>query len=192
MPNARPFSPTRFTGMSPRRLARIALNRTVCLASLLFWSTSIPTRVVAQENRTHETAIPRAVLDSSFAARALITRLAEQIRRGEPDVRVGSDARLGLAMRRVAAAASARIHQPQRPELGVLWDFLFDDIEIEATGPGRLIVRATAGLATDAAPRTPIILVVERAGGEWVLGGQEGLVPLLDLLARRFATRVVR
>jgi hypothetical protein len=141
--------------------------------------------LTAQESSEQPT--PRAISDSTYAARIFVDALAESIRRGQLDVRQVNDPAVAAAVATLATASAAHGRRPPRADLGILWDVRVEVAEFRPEGRDTLRVMARVFLATvgDSAA-TPVALVLGRRGDRWDLVAHEGLVARLGALARGF------
>ena len=134
------------------------------------------------------TALPLDVLDSTFAVRLELERLADMIRQGTLDPRRMTDRDTESSLRGLREVAVGRKRNLPAPDLGPLWDFGFQDIKLDAASSTRIVVTARAVLATDPEGSADVTLgFVRQSDGRWKLGDHKGLRPFLVRQTGRFA-----
>lgn len=134
------------------------------------------------------TALPLDVLDSTFAVRLELERLADMIRQGTLDPRRMTDRDTESALRGLREVATGRKANLPAPGLGPLWDFGFQDIKLDAASSARIVVTARAALATDPEGSVDVTLgFVRQSDGRWKLDDHKGLRPFLVRQTGRFA-----
>ena len=127
----------------------------------------------------------RSSVDSSYAVGLALAKIADQIRHAEYPNRRGVDTAITTAAVALATAARRANHAaPPRAELGSLWDFRFDSIQVESVGRDSLTVTAVATLATSRAPPKKLRFHFHRVGDSWILEPQGALRVALDSWAR--------
>lgn len=128
---------------------------------------------------------PRAISDSTYAARIALDALQDQLRRGQLDPRF-QDPSLQAATLELAKAAGGRARRPPIADLGVAWDLVIDVLDFEPAGTDELRARGRVSLATlrDTAS-SPVTFVFRRNADRWDLVANPGLAGRLTVLANQ-------
>lgn len=143
----------------------------------------LPGQMAAQV--TVDDLTPSAISDSTYAVRLAIERLAEAIRRGKTGLDVYHYQDIAAAAAELAAVAAQRALAPPHLDLGTLWDFRIEIVELRAVSPAVLEARTRTLLSTDEGSAGPATLVFRRFANDWVLAEHESFKAQLQAITLR-------
>jgi hypothetical protein len=133
----------------------------------------------------------RSQIDSVYAVRLLVEELSESIRAGKLAPRFASVPALQEAVTALTLARGSARPAPRR-ELGPLWDFRIEVVDVTHAAADRIVLRGRAMLDTDdgAERNTTFDLTFQKNDtGYWMLSDADGLLERLNTLRSRAGSR---